>query len=113
MFISGSLEAVYGLAAIFSSDWVVFSQRELLVVDLTGWGWVHLILGVIVVLSGIAVFVGNVAARTVAVVLAALSLLTNFVSLPAYPFWSLVIIAMDICVIWALIVHGHELRDPA
>ncbi len=111
MILSGILNLIDGIVAATNSDWVVFTNREALLLDISGWGWIHIIVGVIVLLSGFGVMQGNVLARTVGVIMAGVSLIANFAFLPAYPFWSIVIIAIDVLVIWALTVHGHELRD--
>ena len=112
LIISGVLNAFYGLIAIINDDWVVWTNRASLYLDLSKWGWVHLIIGLIVVLSGIGVFSGNVLARTVGVIAASLSLIANFFFIPAYPLWALIVITIDLLVIWALTAHGKEMREP-
>jgi hypothetical protein len=77
--------------------------------DLTTWGWVHIVAGVLVVLAGFGVLSGNVLARTVGVILAGLSIVANFLFLPVYPLWSIIVITIDVLVIWALTAHGREL----
>jgi len=79
--------------------------------DFTTWGWVHLIGGVIVVAAGIGVFTGQVWARGLGVVVAMISAVINLGFLSAYPVWSSIMILVDILVIWALTVHGGELRE--
>ena len=71
----------------------------------------HLILGLLLLLSGVGVLAGNVAARTVGVILAGLSALANMLFIEAYPFWSILIIVVDVLVIYALTVHGRELHE--
>jgi hypothetical protein len=110
LIISGVLNAFYGLIAIINDDWVVWTNRASLYLDLTKWGWVHLIIGVIVALSGIGVFSGNVLARTVGVIAASLSLIANFLFIPAYPLWAIIVATIDVIVIWALLAHGSEMR---
>ncbi|HET6954628.1 MAG TPA: hypothetical protein VFI47_29965 [Acidimicrobiales bacterium] len=112
MIIGGSLNALYGLVAAVNDDWVVWQNRSDVYLDLSGWGWLHLILGVIVVICGFGVFTGNILARTVGVILAGLSMLANFFFIPAYPLWALTIITIDALVIWALTAHGGEMRTP-
>jgi hypothetical protein len=68
---------------------------------------------IIVLLAGFGVFTGNVLARTVGVVVAAVSKIANFLWLPVYPVWSLIIITIDVLVIWALMAHGGEMREPS
>ncbi|WP_029432198.1 hypothetical protein [Blastococcus sp. URHD0036] len=111
MILVGSLQAMQGLVAIFDDDYYRVPSSGL-VLDLgdTAWGWTHLLLGVLIVVSGLGVLSGNVAARAVGVALAALSILVNIVYLPALPLWGVVAITVDVLVIYALTVHGGELR---
>ena len=81
-----------------------------LFLDISQWGWVHLIIGLVVLLSGIGVFSGNLLARTVGVIAAAVSLIANFLFIPAYPLWAIAVITIDVLVIWALTAHGGEMR---
>jgi hypothetical protein len=76
----------------------------------SGWGWLHLIVGLVVVACGFGVFTGNVLARTVGVILAGLSMVANFFFIPVYPLWAIIIITIDALVIWALTAHGREVR---
>jgi hypothetical protein len=111
MILGGALAIFQGVVAVANDTWVVWTNTANVVVDLTQWGWIHMAIGVVAVLAGVGVFTGNVAARAVGVVIAGLSLLANFLFLPAYPIWALSIMAVDVLVIWALIVHGGELRE--
>ena len=110
MIIGGSLNAINGLVAVLNDDWVVWTNRSSVYLDLTSWGWVHIVAGALVVLAGFGVLSGNVLARTVGVFLAGLSLIANFLFLPVYPLWSIIVITLDVLVIWALTAHGSELR---
>ncbi|HET9611698.1 MAG TPA: hypothetical protein VFP06_18945 [Acidimicrobiales bacterium] len=110
MIIVGTLNAIHGLVAIVNDEWVVFGNRGDLYLDLTTWGWVHLVVGIAVVLAGIGLLSGNVLARAVAVLLAAIAIIVNFLYIPAYPVWALVVIAINVFVIYALTAHGGELR---
>ncbi|MGH9210967.1 MAG: DUF7144 family membrane protein [Acidimicrobiales bacterium] len=110
MIIGGSLNAFYGLVAAVNDDWVVWTNRGDVYLDLSAWGWVHMIVGVLVIIAGFGVLSGNIVARTVGVVLAGLSLLANFFFIPVYPLWALIVITIDALVIWALTAHGRELR---
>ena len=80
-------------------------------VDYTTWGWVHLIVGVVVVLAGSAVMTGAMWARIVGICLACLSVILNIAFLAAYPVWSVTIIALDVLAIYALAVHGRRLKS--
>lgn len=108
MILAGTFQAVQGLVALVNDDFYVTGEEYIFRFDLTTWGWVHLVLGVIVGLAGAALLRGAAWARTMAVVLAGLSILANFLWLPHYPVWSLTVIAFDVFVIWALVVHGRD-----
>ena len=111
LLIGGTLSIIYGFIALFNDNWVVFGNTNAVFLDLTGWGWVHVIIGALIVLAGFGVFTGNILARTLGVIVAAISMIANFLWLPVYPFWAIIIIVIDALVIWALMVHGGELRS--
>ena len=108
MVMIGALHAMQGLVALFNDDFYVVGQKWIFEFDLTAWGWIHLLVGIGVVVAGFFVFSGAAWARWVGIGVAAISVLLNFMWLPYYPIWSLVIIALDVLVIWALAVHGRE-----
>ncbi len=110
MVIAGSLNALYGLVAVVNDEWVVWTNRASLYLDISQWGWVHLVIGLVVLLSGIGVFSGNVLARTVGVIAVTISLIANFFFIPAYPLWAIAVVVIDVLVIWALTAHGSEMR---
>jgi hypothetical protein len=110
MIIGGCLAMFQGFVAAFNDDWVVWGNRGAVYLDLTQWGWIHMIVGFCVLLAGFGVLTGNVLARTVGVILATLSLIANFMFLPVYPIWSITVIVVDALVIWALTAHGEEMR---
>jgi hypothetical protein len=111
MIMLGTFQAIQGFVAIFDEGFYRVTERGLVVeVDFTVWGWTHLLLGVLIVAAGAGVLVGNLAARIVAVVLAAFSAIVNLLFIEAYPIWSIIIITVDVLVIFALIVHGRELK---
>jgi hypothetical protein len=112
MLLVGSFHIIQGLVAVFQDEYFLVGSSGLVVsVDYTAWGWAHLIGGVILIGAGLAVFTGKVWARAVGVVLAMLSAIVNVGFLGAYPIWSVMMISVDILVIWALTVHGDELRN--
>ncbi|MEU8252158.1 hypothetical protein [Nonomuraea sp. NPDC048916] len=113
MIMSGLFNAISGLYAIFSGDIYVQTARRLLLFNVTGWGWVHLALGVLLVVAGVAVFGGQIWARIAAVVLVMLNALTQLTWITVNPWWSLAVIAIDVVVLYALIVHGQEAKDFA
>ena len=79
--------------------------------DVTTWGWVHILVGLIAAATGLALLYGAFWARTVGVVIACVSVVANFLWLPYYPLWAMVIIAFDLFVIWALTMHGRDFKD--
>ncbi|MEV4147754.1 hypothetical protein AB0J40_29085 [Amycolatopsis sp. NPDC049691] len=106
--LAGLFNVVEGVVALFDRDYYVIGPSGLLVFSLAGWGWLHLIVGILVVLTGIALFTGSQWARVVTVALAGFNALAQLAFLSAYPFWGVLVIALDVLVIWAVIVHGDE-----
>jgi hypothetical protein len=95
-----------GIAAIADDGFYLVTPNYAFDIDVTGWGWIHLILGIVMVFAGFALFAGRAWAAVVALALAMLSAVANFFFIPYYPWWSLLIIALDIWVIWALTRPG-------
>jgi hypothetical protein len=110
MIMAGGWQALAGLIAIFENEFYVATRNYLFEFDATTWGWIHLLVGVLVGLAGLGLLAGQTWARVVGIVLAVLSAIANFLFIPYYPFWSMLIIALDVFVIWALAAHGRELR---
>lgn len=112
MLLVGFYEIIVGVVALFDDGFfVVRNDSTLTSVSYTTWGFVHMLLGVAAVVSGFGVMLGQTWARVVGVVMAVVSVLSNVAFLAAYPIWSVTIIVVDIIAIYALIVHGGELRD--
>ena len=110
MIVVGIFGALEGLAAIIKDSFFVATPNYWINVDVTSWGWIHLVLGALVALVGFAVLAGQTWARVIGIILAALSAFANFMFMPYYPFWAILIIAIDIWVIWALCVwHPEEI----
>ena len=108
MILIGSFHAIAGLSGIIKDDFYAITPNYILEFDSTTWGWIHLIGGIVVLLAGISVFKGSVWARTVGVLVAGISAIVSFAWIPIYPIWSLIIIAVDVAVIWALTAHGRD-----
>jgi hypothetical protein len=107
----GTFQMVAGLVGIFSdSYWQVPSEELLMPLDYTGWAVAHLSLGVLALAAGVGIAAGRTWARRAGIVLAALSSLVNLLFLAAHPTWSTLIIVFDVLVIYALAVHGDEVR---
>jgi hypothetical protein len=107
LMMGGGFQVLAGLAAIFENEFFVVTPEYLYKFDATVWGWIHLLLGVVVGLAGWRLLSGQTWARVVGVTVAVLSAITNFLFIPYYPVWSLLVIAIDVLVIWALTVHGR------
>ena len=111
--IVGAFQAIDGLVALFKDEvYLVRSDGLVVNVDYTAWGWVHLIVGLVLVAAGAAIFSGRVWGRTLGVIAAIISAVLNFAYIASYPAWSTLIIAIDVLVIYALTAHGGELREP-
>jgi hypothetical protein len=111
MVMLGTFQAIEGLVAIFNDKYFVVPRSGLVVsVDYTTWGWVHLLLGIIVALAGLGVMAGQMWARLVGILVALVSAVVNIAFLAANPVWSTILITVDILVIYALTVHGKETK---
>jgi hypothetical protein len=108
MIVVGIWEALEGLIGIFENEFYVATRRYLFQFDATTWGWIHVLLGLVVAYAGYGLLTGRTWARVVVITLAVLSAIANFLWLPYYPFWALLIISVDVFVIWAVAVHGRE-----
>lgn len=109
MVLGGIFQAIAGLVAILNDEFYVVGAEYVFKFDVTTWGWVHLVLGVVILLAGLALFTGAVWARTIGVILAVVSAVAAFAWLPWYPIWAVLIIVADIFVIWALTAHGRDI----
>jgi hypothetical protein len=108
MLMLGCWQFVAGLSAIFKDQVFVNVQDYVFKFDLTTWGWIHLLLGVLIALAGFGVFTGAVWARTVGVILAVLVAIAAFGWVPYYPVWAVLTATAAIAVVWALTVHGRD-----
>jgi hypothetical protein len=112
MIMVGLFQALQGLVAIFQNEFYVTTRNYIFQFDATTWGWIHLVIGLIVAFAGFGLLSGRTWARAAAIALAVLSATANFLFIPYYPFWSLLIITLNIFVIWAVAAHGGGLREP-
>ncbi|MGY1704103.1 hypothetical protein ACI79C_05975 [Geodermatophilus sp. SYSU D00697] len=107
----GVFSVMQGLTALLNDDFYRVPAEALgIPVDYTVWGWVHILLGVAAVLIGWGLTRGHPAARAAAVVFAVVNAVANYVFLPAYPWWCSMLIAVNLLVIYAVTVHGEEMR---
>ncbi|HSP39076.1 MAG TPA: hypothetical protein VLR26_15130 [Frankiaceae bacterium] len=113
MILSGFFGAIEGLVGIFKDQYfLVHTNNGLLVTtNYNAWGWTHLAIGVVVILAGLGVLAGQMWARVIGIGLAMISAVVNLAFLSAYPVWSTIIITLDVIVIYALAVHGGEVKS--
>jgi hypothetical protein len=104
--IIGVFQVISGLVAIFDDNFYVVTANYTFDLDTTVWGWIHLLLGILLVVTGFGLFSRSAWAGVTAIMLASLSAVVNFFFIPYYPFWSILVIALDIWVIWALTRPG-------
>ena len=107
--VGGFFHFVAGLVGVFDDEFYVVGREWIFEFDTTTWGWIHVLAGLVLLASGIFIFSGNVAARTVGVAVAAVSAIANFAWLPYQPVWSTLMIALAVAVIWALTAHGRDI----
>jgi len=112
MLMIGTFHAIDGLVALFRDEYYLVSKNGLVVhVNYTAWGWTYLIGGILMVAAGAALFAGQLWARIVTVVLALASAVLNMAFFAAYPWWSAIMITLDVLVVWAVTVHGSEMKS--
>ena len=113
LLVIGVFQAIAGISAIAKDDSYIFAntaqESYVLHLNTAGWGWIHLILGIVIFLAGLGLLAGQVWARTVGVIVAAIAAIANFAFIPIYPIWSIVVIAICVTVIWSLTAHGRDI----
>lgn len=103
LMVGGLFQFFEGLVAVVNGDeFLIRTSDYVFKLDATAWGWIHLILGLVLFVAGIGIFTGNLLARGVGIVAAGLSALANFLWIPYYPVWAIVVLTLDVFVIWAL-----------
>jgi hypothetical protein len=106
MILIGIFEVLNGIVAIANDEFFVVTRNYTFDLDVTAWGWLHLLLGILVVLSGFYLLAGRAWAGVIAITLAVLSAILNFFFIPYYPWWSLLEIGLAVWVIWAITRPG-------
>jgi hypothetical protein len=102
----GVFQLIAGLTAIFDDEFYVVAQNYTFELDTSAWGWIHLLIGLLLLVTGFGLFSQKAWAAATAIFLAMLSALVNFFFIPFYPFWAILVIALDVWVIWALTRPG-------
>jgi hypothetical protein len=109
MAVLGGWWIIAGIVALANDTFYVVGQEYIFQFDVTTWGWIHLILGIVVLFAGIGLFSGAVWARTVGVILAVISGLVAFAWMPWYPVWAILLVTLSVFTIWALTAHGRDI----
>jgi hypothetical protein len=104
----GIFHIISGIVAVAEDDLIVATSNYIFELDVTTWGWIHIIAGTVVLLAGFGILSGATWAIVVGIIVAMISMIANFLWIPYYPLWSILIIAIDIAVIWALTVYSEE-----
>ena len=99
-----------GIVALLNNEFYVVTQEYIFQLDVTTWGWIHLIVGAGLLAAGIALFGGATWARVVGVIVASIAMLLGFAWMPWYPVWALLFVAISTAVIWALTAHGTDIK---
>ena len=107
----GVFQAISGLVAIVNDSFYVVGEVWIFQFDISTWGWIHLLIGLVLALAGFFLFRGAMWARVVGIVVASIAAIANFAWLPWYPLWSIIIITVSVFVIWALSVHGRDITQ--
>jgi len=108
LIVTGGFDVLHGIAAIGEPDFYAAGSDYTFRFSVTAWGWIHLVLGLVTVLIGVALLRGARWARVVGIVLAVIGAMSNFLSIPAYPWWSMITILIYVLVIWSL---TRQLKD--
>jgi hypothetical protein len=112
MAILGTFNVIYGLVLLANNEWVALTpEGQLVFFDFTTWGWILLVVGVIELFAGWGIMTGQTWATVVGVVIATLGMVSAFLSLNAYPWWSIILIVLAFLVIYGLTVHGGEVAE--
>ncbi|MEV0360216.1 hypothetical protein AB0H71_29585 [Nocardia sp. NPDC050697] len=106
----GALSLLEGISAVLEDEIFVAGPEYVYAFDVTTWGWIHIVLGVLLVIAGLGLVTGAGWARVTAIVVAAASIVGNFLWLPWYPWWSVLVIALNVVVIWG-VATWRPLRD--
>ena len=111
LLLAGTFQLFAGFTALLNDTFYAIKDTTLIAFDITTWGWVHLVLGIFLLCTGVALFNGSGWARVVAVLLVSLNFIVQFAFIGAYPIWSVIVMVLDLIVIYALTVHGDEVRE--
>ncbi|MEE3851589.1 hypothetical protein VZC37_14685 [Gordonia sp. LSe1-13] len=102
LLVGGIIELLQGISAVAEDELFVVGPEYVYKMDLTTWGWIHIVVAIIAIAIAVGMFTGAAWARVGAICIASLSIILNFLWLPYFPWWSILVIAVDIVIIWAV-----------
>lgn len=111
MILAGIFQAFAGLIALFKQSVYFVNENQLIAFNYTQWGWLHLAIGAVLILTAFSLFSGSLFGRVMGIIIASISALANFAFLQTYPLWSLTVIVLDVLIIYAIAMHGKELAE--
>ena len=109
MVVLGLWWIIAGLVAIFEESFFIITEEWIFKFDVTAWGWIHLLLGLVVLFAGYGLFVAASWARVVGVIVAVIAGVIAFSWMPYYPVWGVLLVVASVAVIWAITVHGEDI----
>jgi hypothetical protein len=111
LYLAGFFHVIAGLTALFNDKLYVLTPTTLWTLDITSWGWVHIIGGILAILAASSLLSGNAYGRVFAIIIAVVSAIANLAFIPIYPIWSIMIVVIDVLVIYAVAVHADEMKN--
>ena len=111
LMVQGGWWILAGIISLVNREFYVVTPEYVFQFDVTTWGWVHLLVGVLLLAAGIALIGGATWARVVGVIVASFAMIIGFVWMPWYPVWALLFVAISAAVIWALTAHGSDIKN--
>jgi dolichyl-phosphate-mannose--protein O-mannosyl transferase len=113
MMLAGVFNIIEGLAGVVHNDFYTITSNYVFHFNASAWGWINLLVGVVVLLAAYGLFTGAIWARTVGVIMAAITALDGFAFIPVYPLWGITLVTLSVLVIWALTMHGRDVTTDA
>mgnify|MGYP003404984620 FL=1 len=111
LFIVGVMNIIWGLTALFNDEALTVGEQGLIVWDFTAWGWIHMILGIVMILTALGLFAGQGWARWVGIVFVMINAFGQVAWMSTYPIWSILIITLDIIIIYQLTARWDTTAD--
>ena len=110
LLVTGAINVIQGIAALASDRNVVLVEDGLYLLNVTAWGWTILIFGLVMLLAGVGLFMGQQWARITAILIVGLNAVAQVLWIGAYPVWSIVMLALDVLILFALTTHWSDVK---